>query len=176
MSFPSLCILTLQPAGMLAAAADSLYISRKSNCRGNAVKSWLIVTGLLAVLAFSGCGRTTPPLAGTEWELEAYGQHDRLTSVVTGTRVTLNFAADSASVGGSAGCNIYGGDVEVDGNKLTISNLFQTEMYCLNPPGVWEQEVAFLHLLGTVLSYSIDDGRLVIDCTGAQLLVFDAVD
>lgn len=83
------------------------------------------------------------PLVGTDWVLESYSTNgDAISSVIVGTKVTANFAADG-NVGGNAGCNHYGGEYSLDGANLSVSSLFSTLMYC-ETPGVMEQEAAFM--------------------------------
>jgi heat shock protein HslJ len=47
-----------------------------------------------------------------------------------------------------------------------------TEMACLSPEGVMEQEKEFLSALGAAERYQIRDGRLHIACVGDRELVF----
>jgi hypothetical protein len=91
--------------------------------------------------------------------------------VLPGTTITLEFSSDQVS--GSAGCNHYGGSYQAVESNLTVSDLFWTEMGCLEPEGILEQEQAYLATLSTVATYQLDDDRLDMrDETGALVLVF----
>ena len=48
---------------------------------------------------------------------------------------------------GSAGCNPYATTYQVQGNTLTISSLSITGQLCTEPPGIMEQETAYLAAL-----------------------------
>lgn len=102
----------------------------------------LIWLGLLVLLP--ACASHTPagaPLVGTTWQLNAYQQ----TRPLGGTAITLSF--DEDTLGGSAGCNQYGGGYQLEASRLSISDLAMTEMFCMEPAGVMEQEHIFLRLL-----------------------------
>ena len=85
--------------------------------------------------------------------------------------VTLEFR-DKAAIGGSGGCNHYGGSYERNGSMITIGQIFSTLMYC-EEAGVSERESAYLGLLGEVRMYRIESDSLrFIDGAGTEVLVF----
>ena len=108
------------------------------------------------------------PLDGTSWELYAF----RKSSPIEGTEFTTSFEAGQVS--GSGGCNQYGGSYIVEGNRLTIAEMYSTEMACLEPEGLMEQEAYLLEFLGSAVTYSIDTGRLLILRPDGEALTFDA--
>ncbi len=108
------------------------------------------------------------PLDGTSWELYAF----RKSSPIEGTEFTARFEAGQVS--GNGGCNQYGGSYIVEGNRLTIAELYSTEMACLEPEGLMEQEAYLLEFLGSAVTYSIDAGRLLILRPDGEALTFDA--
>jgi len=108
------------------------------------------------------------PLDGTSWELYAF----RKSSPIEGTDFTAKFEAGQVS--GNGGCNQYGGSYAVDGNRLTISELYSTEMACLEPEGLMEQEAYLVEFLGSAVTYSIDADRLLILRPDGEALTFDA--
>jgi heat shock protein HslJ len=113
-------------------------------------------------------------LAGSDWTLASLaGEDGALFPAINGTTVTASFGTDGR-LGGSAGCNIYGAGYTADGANLTIEIPFRTEMYCMDPPGVMDQEDRYLALLTNVSSYAVVGDLLVLsDRDGADLLVFD---
>jgi len=138
-----------------------------------------LLTILVTLLAVLGCvpqmpGTPTlppirPPLENTSWSLEALGQPGNLRPALVNTEVTLSFTG-SSQANGSAGCNSYGGVYEagLDGT-LNFGDLFHTEMYCVEP-GVMDQEQFFLETLRDAEAYEVVDGTLRISGRG-QLLV-----
>ena len=120
----------------------------------------------ITVLAACSCSGTTA-LENTSWELESLNGN----AVLPGTAITLEFSGDLIS--GSAGCNHYEGSYQAGADSLNVSDLFWTEMGCLEPEGIMEQEQAYLAALGTTANYQISDGGLeILDEVGAQVLVF----
>jgi len=90
------------------------------------------------------------------------------------TLITAVFDEDKREVSGSSGCNTYFASYEIDGDKLSISNLAWTERACISPAGVMEQEQEFLSLFAETLSFNVDDTTLTIKCSGGNQLVFTA--
>ena len=104
-------------------------------------------------------------LAGTSWQLTSL----RKTFPLEGSSITLNF--DKDSLGGSGGCNSYGGEYKVSGEKLTISSVFSTEMYC-EAAGLMDQEAAYYELLSKVTGFSLEGDVLTLTTEDGETLVF----
>ena len=86
---------------------------------------------------------------------------------------SAEFAEDQVS--GSTGCNTYFSTYEVDGDELTIGTVAVTEMWCMEPEGVMDQEQAFLAALASVTSYRLAGERLeLLDDTGQATLTFES--
>ncbi len=106
------------------------------------------------------------------WQLEERASGRDMVQVIPGTRITASITADGR-IGGSAGCNLYGGSWTSDGDSFTIGQVYSTEMYCMEPEGVMDQESAYFVLLGQVAGYVLSSERLVLtDSSGNPLLVF----
>jgi heat shock protein HslJ len=128
---------------------------------------FVAVSASLALVACAGLGGNE--LQDTAWELESLAG-DALIPI---TKITIEYTADQVS--GSAGCNTYGGTYEISGDNLTVIDLYATEMGCLEPAGILEQESAYLDALRNATTYEVNGGRLVIlDETGAEILVYKA--
>lgn len=138
-----------------------------------------IIAVILVALAltFGACSAssttTTIALDEVKWTLESFGQQGNLKSPLEGTEITATFESNEGQVRGSSGCNSYFGKYEVNGDKLTIQEMAWTEMACLEPEGVMEQETEYLSILSKAVNYQIKDGKLQID-SGDQMLVFVA--
>lgn len=114
-----------------------------------------------------------PALEGTEWLLsELQGSDGGLQAALPDRNVTALF--DGERVGGSSGCNQYGGSYTLDGESLSIGPLMSTLMACPEP-GVMEQEAAFTGLMSETASYQVEGQELrLLDADGQVLLVFQA--
>ena len=131
----------------------------------------LAVTILLSLAACGWPGLPGgDPLEGTSWVLLVYGG----TSPIPQTQITLGF--DHGQVGGSAGCNTYGGSYGVSGDRITLSDLYMTEMACLDPPGVMDQEQEYLRLLGKTQTFQVTNGQLQLFTSDGQALIYRSRD
>ena len=108
----------------------------------------------------------------TKWFLRAYGEQGNLKDIIAGTGITATFNSSEGQVSGSAGCNIYGGRYQIIGSALSISEIYSTEMACLSPEGVMQQEQDILSILAGAQSFQADDTTLTILCSGGQQLYF----
>ena len=130
----------------------------------------LLTLAVAVLLSMGACGGLGPPagdpLEGTFWVLRTYGG----AGLIPGTEITLTF--EEGQVRGSSGCNTYGGSYEVDGDKITMSDLYMTEMACLDPEGVMDQELEYLELLRDAQAFQVDEGELVIEAATDEVLAF----
>ena len=111
---------------------------------------------------FTLAPQPTAELTGTEWTLTFYNNgRGGLTTPILDTTITATF--DSAvGLAGSAGCNRYRANFEMDADSLTIGPAASTRRLCSEPEGIMEQESAFLSLLEEVATYSISGNQLVL--------------
>jgi heat shock protein HslJ len=99
-------------------------------------------------------------LAGTSWEVISYNNgKEAVVSVIIGTQITADFGEDGQLTGNS-GCNSYFASYETDEDKITIGPVGMTEMACMEPEGVMEQEQLYLAALGTADVYRIEADRM----------------
>ena len=84
---------------------------------------------LLALLAIGlvACKGGTLNFEDKEWALESYGESGNSQAVIEGTKITATFDSAKNEVRGSAGCNSYFGDYEVDDSEFSIPVLANTE-------------------------------------------------
>lgn len=151
---------------------ESVYLEVLGGVTGFEVDDGLRLSNDEATLSFS---REVPPeplpLVGTTWTLTSIASGDVVTSVVSGTEVTVEFA-DDETVSGSAGCNRFSGTYTVAGDRLSFSPLATTKMACADY--VMAQEHVFLAAMGEVEAFVIEGAQLtVFDGSGATLLDFD---
>jgi heat shock protein HslJ len=136
----------------------------------NAKHTALASLAVMVLLGLTACAGILPgtgdPLDGTSWVLTAYGT----SSLIPGTEITLE--CEGGEVSGSAGCNIYGGTYRVSGDSISMTDLYNTEMACMEPEGVMEQEQEFLELLRDARSFQIVDEHLQIFTAAKEALTF----
>ncbi len=79
------------------------------------------------------------------------------------------FESDGAKVGGTGGCNGYGGTYELDVDKLKFLELMTTLMYCNEQ--INDQEEEYLAILQAAESYEIKGDKLTIN-SGDNVLIY----
>jgi heat shock protein HslJ len=79
--------------------------------------------------------------------------------VLSGAQTTAVLGADS-SMTGSAGCNTYSTTYQVNGSEVTIAPPTVGRMVCSEPPGIMEQENAFLTALPKATGFQVSGDRL----------------
>jgi heat shock protein HslJ len=121
-----------------------------------------------------------PPLEGTAWTLISLFEPNRAKDVIAAPQellkgTELNLRLSDGRVMGNAGCNTYGGSYSLQAGALTVSDLYQTEMACMDPKGVMEQESRYLSVLrdatqanvyGMQLWLETEDGRGLVSRPG----------
>ena len=93
------------------------------------------------------------------WQATGILRDDAVTSPITGTEITAEFA-ESGALSGSAGCNNYTASFTTDRGGIEITQPAATEMACPEPEGVMEQEAAYLAALPTAVRYQISGRSL----------------
>jgi heat shock protein HslJ len=101
------------------------------------------------------------PLAGTRWRATQING----VTVVDGSDLTAKFQADD-SLHGHGGCNSYSASYTVNGDALSIGAMSQSQQICGDPPGVMEQEAAYVGALQSASSFSMEGGQLYINNAG----------
>ena len=121
---------------------------------------------LLTLLsACSATPASIDSLDGTSWELYAISKH----FPVEGSNITIAF--EDGQVSGSAGCNSYGGEYQVNEKKIEFGMLASTLMACVDP-AMMEQETMFLQMLGDAHRFELVDGQLQIFWSDHEALTF----
>jgi heat shock protein HslJ len=105
------------------------------------------LASLLLVTLLSACSginpTNTPQLEGKTWVLTTYND----TQPIDGRQPILQFEADQVS--GTTGCNHYGSAYQIGGNAIRFEGVFSTEMACLEPEGLMDQERIYLDSLSS---------------------------
>lgn len=136
------------------------------------MKKYLLstLTILICLLFTISCsiipGAGSNQLSGTTWKLISYANNKPL----AGKDMTASF--DSKEIRGSASCNSYFGTYRISGDQISIGDLGWTEMACMDPEGIMEQEQTIMKLLFESSSYSIQGDSLQITTSAGELLIF----
>lgn len=109
---------------------------------------------------------TDASLTGAVWALHTFIEGETATSLVADTTITAEFA--DGQVSGSAGCNIYFGSYELEGNNLTFGELGSTRMACTEP--VMAQENRFLAAMAAVETFILAGDELTLIHPNGELL------
>jgi heat shock protein HslJ len=132
------------------------------------MRSTLLALTCSFTLALAGCegtasgGSLEDAIGGRTWEAETIAGKD----VIDGTTVTLKIDGDRVS--GKAGCNSYGGGVEISGSRITFGSLFSTKMACM-ASGIMEQEMRYLNALQSVTRGQMRGDTLVLSGSGGDI-------
>lgn len=125
-----------------------------------------------AALVFA---RELPPaLEHSTWEVTGYNNgRQAVVSPMAGAELSLGF--EQGRVSGSAGCNRFHGDFEVDGKTLSLGPLASTRKLCEDE--VMAQERQFLAALASVATWDIARGMLDLHrADGARALTAKALE
>jgi putative lipoprotein len=127
--------------------------------------STLVIALLLFLLASCGGITLNDPLNGTAWTLTSINNSPPLEN----TTVTVEFK--DGKIGGSSGCNSYGGFYKVSGEKITTDSIAMTLMACMDQ-GVMAQEQAFLEYLQEAQAFKLNEDQLQILSSNGKSLTF----
>jgi len=119
------------------------------------------------MLIFNACSNTSPSLSG-EWTLVSYGDSANPAPALPDVDTSITFGADG-QLGGTVGCNTFGGGYKVSGGQVTFDGIFSTLMFC---EGTSVQESAVLAILSDkTLSFSISGNQLALTSTDGSAVV-----
>ena len=135
------------------------------------MKKTTIIFSFIMILILAGCGFLDSSqeviLKGTSWKLVSYdGKFP-----IEGREITAIFTG--AEISGSAGCNHYFGSYKVKGDEITIEGLGWTEMACLDPEGIMEQEVIVMMMFSRAEKINRRNGTLEIQTSLGEILLFE---
>ena len=87
-------------------------------------------TFLLAITLFilAACSSASADITG-EWRLISYGDAGNTTPAIPNVDTSIKFDSNG-QITGNVGCNSFGGNYEVNGDKITFSSIMSTLMYC----------------------------------------------
>jgi len=110
----------------------------------------------------------SPHLKEETWVLTTYNDQQPISE----HQPSLQFEVEQVS--GNTGCNQYGGSYQINGDEISVDGIESTEMACMAPEGLMEQEKTYLELLSSATRFSLVDGVLTIYAGTNPVLVFEA--
>ena len=131
------------------------------------IKSALSAIISLSILSISAISQTLPQ---GEWRLESYNFQKKIAYPIDKNSITLNIHEDG-KLGGSSGCNVYGGSYSIEDGELSIMGIISTMMACEEPSTQFEQ--TFFRTLEGAKKFELSSGKLTItDPKTANILRF----
>jgi heat shock protein HslJ len=131
---------------------------------------FLILGVLLAAVLVSSCGGTSRgvTLDNTSWDLATIGGY----SLISGSSITASFVG--GEIRGNAGCNTYFGGYDLSrAGDFEVTDFAMTEMACLSPQGVMQQETNYMHYLTSAVLAVREGAQLNLrNAAGQDILVF----
>ena len=134
----------------------------------------MIVSFILAACSANDSNATPAPNgnvssspAGT-WELISYGSPANPTPAAPDIETSIEFTADG-TLTGNVGCNGFGGDYQVEGDKIVFGQIVSTLMFCEGPSG--EQEAITLTVFTESAPFVIDGNTLTITSADGSAVV-----
>jgi heat shock protein HslJ len=129
---------------------------------------WMIIVVLAGLSSFTGClSANQDALRGTSWVLMEIDGADP----IEGSMLTIEFI--EGRISGTAGCNLFGGEYQLQGDQIELGSIHNTEMYCMEPEGIMDQESVFLDLLSSSTHYTVTTVELIIDDRDGSYLKFE---
>jgi heat shock protein HslJ len=135
------------------------------------VRSFAIILAV-SLVTVAGCGGSGGP-GGTSAPGDYQGTWILVSGEVDGAPLPIagrvDLTIDQGSVGGTAACNHYGGEVAIRGDRFELRDgLAQTEMWC-EPAELMETESAYLAALARVTTIARDGDQLTLSGDGVTL-------
>ncbi len=133
---------------------------------------WLLLA-LVALLAAACTPQATDPTPVTAEQLSGEWTLTEINGSAPMAGSTITLTMENGEVSGTGGCNSYGGQVLLEGMQLSFSELYATEMFCMEPEGIMDQETTYHQTLSQIASFEIVDGSLALkNADGETTLLF----
>lgn len=138
------------------------------------MKRNLLIVLFLIALALSSCEvlpiTKNSGLIGTAWTLTSYNG----TTLLSETAMTAFF--EDGGVSGSASCNHYFGSFKAKGDQIQIDGLGWTEMACMDPEGIMQQEQQVMSLFSQASTFFIQGQVLQIITGSGEMMEFQQIE
>lgn len=124
---------------------------------------------LILMFLLAGCSLLTSGTSASldgDWRLQAGTDQGQPVPTVAGSPINLKI--DGTQAGGTAACNHYGGQIRVSGSDVSFSEIFQTEMACIDDK-VMASEAAYMTALLKITTAERSGNALVLSGPGVEL-------
>ena len=91
-------------------------------------KTFLIAIALFLLTACSSGSAASADISG-DWKLISYGDAANPTPAIPKVDTSITFESNG-QIRGNVGCNSFGGNYEVNGDKITFNSMMATLMFC----------------------------------------------
>jgi heat shock protein HslJ len=124
------------------------------------------VLGLLVVLVLTACAEGASSIEG-QWRLVTYGPTAGQISAAPDVETSIEFK--DGQMNGNVGCNGFGGEYDVKGDRIAFGPVMSTMMFC---EAVAEQEAGTLAVFWETAGFVLDGDTLIItSADGAMSIV-----
>ncbi|MHA6523560.1 META domain-containing protein [Tessaracoccus sp. G1721] len=152
------------PSTMMACADDVMaleasFFTALTDARGFAVDGETLTLNDEGGAALGTFAAQAQELAGTAWSLTSYNDGSAEVSLLEGTEADLTFA-DDGTLSGTGGCNRIIGSYTAGDGEISFGTIATTQMACMAPEGLMDQEAAIVAALESASTFSIEGDTL----------------
>jgi heat shock protein HslJ len=121
-----------------------------------------IILFAIALFLLAACSSSPKVDLSGAWKLISYGAKTNPTPALPDVDTTITF--ENGQISGNVGCNTFGGEYKMKGDKITFGPVMSTEMFCET---TWAQEQGVLGII-------TNNGAVTIQLTGDTLTITSA--
>ena len=128
----------------------------------------LLAITLFILAACSNGSSASTDITG-DWKLISYGDAANPTPAVPNVDTSIKFESNG-QISGNVGCNGFGGNYEVSGDKITFNSIMSTMMYC-EETSPQEQGILSLFSDNVKLKFQMNGDTLTITSADGSSIV-----
>jgi heat shock protein HslJ len=136
--------------------------------------NFLLITTIIGLFLFSGCTSSRDNAGSSlysKWILKTMDEKTIVDENTGGSPLYLSFNEKEKSVGGSTGCNILDGKIDVTSSEITFSAMAMTKMNCNDAK--YEQNFVGYLFHAEPLKYKIGNDLLTLTKDGKVIMTFE---
>ena len=117
-----------------------------------------LVVSLFMLFVLAACGNASLGSIQGKWTLISYGSPSDQIAAVPDVEAFIEFDSEGR-MSGNVGCNGFGGDYSVSGDKINFGPIMSTEMFC---ESIDKQEQGTLAALSNSAVLTVDGNAMTI--------------